>query len=310
MTPFRQKEAFEAEIAGLTRLLQTTPEDPMATSLMRSRLENVQRSLKELADHPPLTPEAELFFSDGPAFGTQGLEAKFTSDVLDSFQNMVTNHYSAKHYGALRRAGRRRGEAETKLFLTALPRGSFGLQLKQPTIADFVTASQVSSAMEEINSLLDASGESDEAFESLLTNFNPRVLKPLSRFLEALATAGGHCRIVTGLKQVVLTPTRIKLGFDRVSAAKTEEQNETFVGTFGGVLIHSWRFDFEPEHGEIISGTLAEEVTDEAAAAWGELTGKKAEAEMKVTVVNTRSGNKKPIYELTSLQPVENSDAK
>ena len=33
--------------------------------------------------------------------------------------NMVTNHCAAKHYGMLKRTGRRRGETETALFLTA-----------------------------------------------------------------------------------------------------------------------------------------------------------------------------------------------
>ncbi len=129
MTPLRQRETLLTELAGLKDLLQATPQDTLATPLMKGRVEELEKALKELEEKPPLAPEAELFFTEGPALGYRGLEAKFTSDILDSYQNMVTNHYSAKHYGALRRAGRRRGEAETKLFLTALPRGSFGLQL-------------------------------------------------------------------------------------------------------------------------------------------------------------------------------------
>lgn len=303
MTPLRQRETMQAELAGLKRLLQTTPEDPLATPLMKSRIEDMEKALKGLVETPPLAPETELFFTDGPALGSQGLEAIFTSDILDSYQNMVTNHYSAKHFGALRRAGRRRGETETKLFLTALPRGSFGLQLTQPHVADFVAATQVSSAMEQISSLLEAAGDSDQAFEALLGDYNPRVLKPLTRFLEALHSGGGQCRVVTGFKETILSVGKIAEAFTRVSAARTEEETTTMKGVFGGVLMFAWEFDFQPEQGEMIRGTLAEEVTEEAAEAMNhEFSRKAAIAKLKITTVHTRSGKKKPIYELLELQ--------
>jgi hypothetical protein len=303
MTPLRQREALLAELAGLKDLLQATPQDTLATPLMKGRVDELEKALKGLDEKPPIAPEAELFFTEGPALGHRGLEAKFASDVLDTYQNMVTNHYSAKHYGALRRAGRRRGEAETRLFLTALPRGSFGLQLTQLHVSDFVAASDVSTAMQDISGLLEAATESDTAFERLLASFNPRVLKPLTRFLEALHTGGGQCRIVTGLKETKLTSAKIADAFTRVSAAKTDEEVITITGTFGGVLMFSWEFDFQPEAGDTIRGALAEEVTEQAAEAMNhDFTNKAAVAKLKATTVETRSGKKKPTYELIELQ--------
>ena len=131
MTPPRLREQLQAELAGLHALLHSAPADPLATPLMRSRVEEIEEDLRELhtAAH---RAEAEIFFVGGPAIGSEGIEITFASDILESYQNMVTNHYTAKVYGSPRRSGRRRKEDETRLYLTALPRGSFGFQLSQP----------------------------------------------------------------------------------------------------------------------------------------------------------------------------------
>ena len=36
--------------------------------------------------------EAEIFFKNGSAIGLEGLEVTFTSHILDSYQNTLTNH--------------------------------------------------------------------------------------------------------------------------------------------------------------------------------------------------------------------------
>ena len=122
MTPLRQLQDLQAELASLKSLLQSTPADPLATPLLRGHVEDIEDRIRKLEANPPLTPATELFFREGAAFGTEGLEVTFASGVLESYQTMVSDHYSAKNYGKLRRFGRRRREAETQLFLTALPR--------------------------------------------------------------------------------------------------------------------------------------------------------------------------------------------
>lgn len=302
MTPLRQRESLQAELASLQALLHSNPDDRIATPLMKGHIAEIQQALRSLEARPPLTPQAGLFFSGGPALDSEGLEVTFTSEILNSYQNMVTNHYAAKHYGTLRYTGRRRGEQDTKLFLTALPRGSFGLQLTQPHVSDFFAANNVAGAMEDIRGLVSSTAESDQAFQTALTSFEPRVFKPLKRFIEALHGGGGTFRLETGFKEVTLTPKKIADAYQRVSAAVADEEVITLKGVFGGVLIFSGDFNFQPEGADMIRGTLAKEVTEQAATTMDhEFTGKPAVARMKVTVVTTSSGKKKPSYELTGL---------
>ena len=305
MTPARQRPALEAELAGLIALLQSTPEDPLATPLMRSRVEELEDALRELPVQKLRHPEAELFFSDGPAIGSEGIEITFASDILNSYQNMVTNHYAAKHFGNLRRTGRRRGEEETRLYLTALPLGSFGFQLSQPHVSDFFAAANVSVAMKDISGLLEATAESNDAFETALAQFNSRVFRPLKRFITTIHAGGGSCRLLTSDKETCLSVEKITVAYERISAAITDDEEVVMSGTFGGAHVFSGDFEFQPDNGSLIRGALGEDITEAKAIAWNQdFTKRRAIAKMIMTTVLARTGNKKPTYELVALKPL------
>jgi hypothetical protein len=329
MTPFREIEMLQAKRVGLQALLnedlvpfvmskmETLPEgepeiqlteDP-ADALERSALEyaisKIDARLSDLELHPPINPQAEMFFVDGQVTNHHGLEITFAADMLKSYQNMVTNHYAAKHYTLLR-TGRRHGEAEAHLFLTALPRGSFGMQLSQPQITDWVAASNVSDAMTDLSGLVDAAADSDAAFDGLLSKFNPRVLKPLTSFMSTLNAGGGSFRLVTGKKQVKMNREKIHEAYLRVSAASSLEREITIPGTFGGITGYTWEFDFQPNAGEVIHGPIANEVTEEEAERMNhDFMFKPAFATLKETTVTTRSGKKKPTFELIRLMLIK-----
>lgn len=306
MTPLRLRQTLQAELAGLKSLLQSSQPDPWATPMMNGRIEMLEEEIQALSDKPPLAPTAELFFRDGPTLGSEGLEATFTAEVLESYQNMVTNHYAAKHYGTLLRSGRRRGEAETQLFLTGLPRGSFGLQLSQPYVENFVTATNVSEAMLKISQLVEATAQSDESFETALAEFDARVFKPLKRFIVALHTGGGDCRLVTGFHETPLSTEQITAAYSRVASADLDEKIIEMPGIFGGLLTNSWQFDFCPVGADWIRGSLSDEVSTDTASEWNlHYTSKSTIAKLKISTVITRAGNKKPGYELLDLKPLD-----
>jgi hypothetical protein len=304
MTPCRQRETTQVEITALKALINVTPDDPLAKPMLLEQLTELEASLAALDQRPPLNPETEIFFTGGPTVGARGLEITFTSHILDSYQNMLTNHYSAKHYGTLRRSGRRRGEADTKLYLTALPRGSFGLQLAQPHVDDFVAAGNLSQVMHEVSGLLEASAKSDAAFDESLGTFNPRVLKPLQRFIGTLFNGNAGCRVLTGFNETKLSSHQIEEAYVRVTAATEREETLDLRGVFGGVLTLSWEFDFKPEQGDIIRGAISEDVEESVATEWAHsYTHTETIATLRVVTVSTRTGKKRPTYELVSLKP-------
>ena len=310
MTPVRQRERLQAELFSLNALLHSAPQDPLATPLMRSRVEEIEAEIRSLPAPAKSRPEAELFFEDGPAIGSEGIEITFASDVLESYQNMVTNHYSAKVYGSLRRSGARRKEAETRLYLTALPRGSFGFQLSQPYTPELFAAQNMVVALSDISGLVEATAESDEAFEAALTSFDSRVFRPLKRFITTIHAGGGACRLLTGEKQTNLSVEKITAAYDRISAAVTDDEEITMSGTFGGFHAISGDFEFQPDVGRLIHGGLDEQLNDaKIAKLTQQFFQRRCIAKMTMTTVSSRTGNKKPTYELVDLKPLAEDQA-
>ena len=84
-----------------------------------------ERELNEQIAAIPLENKesrAVLFFSGKPVHGSLGIDAAFASRVLEPFQNMVMADYADRKHGKV--CGRH-GEAQSRLLLTGLPRGSF-----------------------------------------------------------------------------------------------------------------------------------------------------------------------------------------
>ena len=300
MTPFRQRDQIARELAGLEALLSEMPDDPFSKPLLESRIRSLQTELdSELAG--PRTPETELLFSGKAVFGSAGIDAKFASHVLHSYQDMLNSHYAAKRHGHVGRQGRRAGEKESRLYLTALPRGSFGFVLSQPYSEDMLSALQVSEGMEQLASLVEAAALGDNTFTDTVTHFHPRVLKALGRFLYSLASQDASVVIRAGRKQASLDLNQIREAHQRAVTAKAETRIDLINGTFKGLLLESWKFDFLPETGPLITGLVAEDVTEEKAKEMETLFDKPATAELIVSYFVTPSGASRPVYVLNNL---------
>jgi hypothetical protein len=302
MTPIRQREQIARELAGLQSLLHETPDDPFSKPLLESRIRTLQDELLS-EETVPFVPETELLFSGKAVFGSIGIDAKFAGHVLHSYQDMLNTHYAAKRHGHVGKQGRLRGEKEARLYLTGLPRGSFGFVLAQPHSDDLFSASQVNESMEQLASLLEASALGDDNFAETVANFHPRVLKSLGRFLYCLSLQDASVTIRAGRKQTSLSLNQIHEAHTRAVSAKAERKVETIDGVFKGVLLESWRFDFLPEKGPLITGLIAEDVTDEQAKEMNEFFDKPATAELMSSYVVTRSGASRPTYVLKNLTP-------
>ncbi len=301
MTPLRKREQLQSELLGLRQLAEITPNDPIAKPLLSQRTNDLEAKIASVSQQAQLQPETELLFGGSPVSGSEGIDVKFVSHVLDSYQDMVTNDFASR-YGALRHVGRRQGESESRVFLTALPRGSVGLQISQPVVTDFITAMHVAEAMDHITELVKSAAEGDQQFGAALEVFHPRVLAPLTRFLDTLSKNEVSFRMVAPSKDIQLGGEKLREAYARVAAAKSEVTNTEVVGVFGGVLLHSWRFELQPVTGTVISGWLSEQITDDAAARIALLTNHTVIATLNVTSVSTTAGKKRPVYELVSVQ--------
>jgi hypothetical protein len=163
----------------------------------------------------------------------------------------------------------------------------------------------VGEAMEQITGLIQSAAESDNAFAAALSGFNRRVLKPLEKFLEALDKHEVSVKVRAGHREVALQREEVQTAYFRVAAAHPKTEEVKVSGRLHGTLLDSWKFDFLPTGGDVISGEIGESVTEDQAREMNTLFDKPAEATLLVTSIVTPAGESAPSYELAALQPLE-----
>ena len=106
-------------------------------------------------------------------------------------------------------------------------------------------------------------------------------------------------------KEICLNVEQIAGAHQRISAAVAENQEITLSRVFGGVVVFSAKFEFQPNSGELIRGHLDPDLSEDAARAMKrDFTRQRVLAKLKVTTISTRAGKRRPSYELVRLQAV------
>lgn len=303
MNTLRELHERRTGLAGLRQLLAGATDEVFERPLLQSKISAREHELRELERAPaPPVPDTELLFGGRAVGGSLGIDAKFASAILESYQDMVSNHYGARLHPGMGAVGRRPGEQASRLLLTALPRGSFGLRLMQPQADDFVAAQHVAEAMEELTSLVESAAAGDAAFAQGVERFHPRVLKPLGKFLETLSHWDASVTIRSGRRETSLHADQVRAAKTRVAATETETAEITLNGVFRGVLLESWKFDFVPDNQPAISGAIADSVSEEAARNMVQLCDHRSEARLRTTRFRTHGNLSRPSYELLDLR--------
>jgi len=274
--------------------------------LMAPAFEVRESDLQAQIDALPLgnkAARAVLYFSGEPVQGSMGIDASFASGVLDPFQSMVMADYADKWHGVVGTRGPRVGQANSRLLLTALPRGSFGLELVRAESEELFEEDQLADTLAHVTKLVEAAATSDEDFAAEVNDTAPRVIQNLRSFLEVVAKGKAGLRLETGDYRCTMDPIRANEAFQRVAGTVTKSDEIIVKGVFKGVLLESWRFDFVNEDGHKISGKIDENLTtDEVAKLNREFFNQRCLAVLDKTTVLFRNGRERIIHILKDLK--------
>ena len=216
MTTRAQREFLRVQLLETQRLKEMVSDHPLMSISFAER----EQELKEkIAALPPGNKEARtiLFFSGEPVQGSMGIDASFAGRVLQPFQSMVMADYGDRWHGMVGSRGRRPGEAQSRLLLTGLPRGSFGLELTRVDNDELFEEGQLADTLAHVTRLVEAAGRSDEDFAAQLDETAPRVIKNLREFLEVIAKGKAGLRLESGDFRCSLNPVEANEAFNRVS---------------------------------------------------------------------------------------------
>jgi len=298
----RQRENLKVQILDTERLAGKVADHPIMGFSLNKKLE----FLKQALDALPLTskePSITLLFSGQPVFGSAGIDATFISKAILPFQKMVHSDLVQRGFGKVGMRGQLKNAYDAKLFLTALPRGSFGVELSKIENSSLFDEGQVSDSLSHVSNLIASSAKSDEDFAASLDNIPHRTLSGLRQFLKIVSEDKAGVIVESGGIRASLEPKDVEAAYNRVAETTTVQKEIQLKGILKGILLESWRFDFITDDGHPISGSLGGNLTEDTAATlFQSHFNKNCIGFFDMTTVFLKNGRVKETYALNSVQ--------
>jgi hypothetical protein len=297
------REFIQRQVIEAGHLAQLHGEGSFMAHAWQLRKASLEKELSDVRESIP-APRTVLFFAGGDAvLGSRGIDAAFVADILKPFQEMVKSQFATLRHGRIGRRGPRKNEDEARLFLTGLPRGSFGLELSQPLVEDWVQAQQLSNTLNRLTRAVEAAGKSDEDFANAIEEISPRVLPRLQEFLDVASKHGASMRIESGDLRCALSVEQVAQAKARAATTSTNSVPIVRRGTFRGATLDTWRFDFKPDDGPGFSGQIGDELSEDQVADMNRHTNAACEAKLIQTTITPPSGIVRVKFELVDIKP-------
>lgn len=304
MTTRAEREFLKVQLLDTQRLRELAGQHPLMSVALAERERELQ---KKIAALPLGNKEARtiLFFSGEPVQGSMGIDASFAGRVLEPFQRMVMADYADRWHGVVGSRGRRCGEAQSRLLLTGLPRGSFGLELARADSDELFEEGQLADTLAHVTKLVESAGRSDEDFAAELNETAPRVIQNLRAFLEVVAKGKAGLRLESGDFRCSMNPVEANEAFTRVAGTITNDESIKVAGVFKGVLLEAWRFDFVTEDNHSLGGKIDENLTEEQVIALNrEFFNSQCQASLLKTTVLFKNGRVRTTHLLKGLEAI------
>lgn len=302
MSLYRKIQSIRAQVVDTQRLLEMVLDHPLMSEGLAERLNLLQQELAQLPKES-FEPRVQLLFSGNAVVGSQGIKSIFVSKTISPFQEMVKTQVSLVRFGRVGKRGQARKGVNTELYLTALPMGSFGVELSQLESNDLFDSIDVSKAMKEVMTLVVNSATDDATFEASIENTPKRNLANLKKFLHEIVDENSILKMESGELGVELPKEKIAEAFQRVSSAIDEEHEEIINGIFRGLLLDSGKFEIQDEEGKRISGFISENLEEEQLIEYDKsFLNANCVIHLRVHKTKFKTGNEKTDYELLEIR--------
>lgn len=305
MNLYRKIQRIKAEIVDTEKLLEMVVDHPLMSMGMKERLNSLRSELANLPKESN-NPSIQLLFSGNAVYGSQGIKSNFVSKTIIPFQEMVKTQTSVIRFGKVGKRGKTKKSANTELYLTALPVGSFGIELSQVENNDLFDSIDVSNAIKDVMHLIENAANNDEIFEETIENTPKRNLSNLKKFLQEISDENSILKMESNELGIELSKEKIKEAFFRVSSTVDEENELIINGIFRGLLLDSGKFEIQDEMGKRITGFITEELSEDELINYDRLfLNKICVIHLKIHKTHFKTGNEKVDYELLEIKEIE-----
>lgn len=275
---------------------------PLMSEGFAERLTWLNQELEKLPKEA-FEPRVQLLFSGNAVIGSQGIKSSFVSKTITPFQEMVKTQVALVRFGKVGKRGQAKKGANTELYLTALPVGSFGVELSQLQNTDLFDSLDISKAMKEVMTLVVDSATNDETFEASIEKTPKRNLTNLKKFLQEIVDESSVLKMESSELGVELSKEQIVEAYQRVSLTVDEENEIIINGIFRGLLLDSGKFEIQDEEGKRISGFISEDLDEEQLIEYDKtFLNTNCIIHLRIHKTKFKTGNEKTDYELLEIK--------
>jgi hypothetical protein len=256
------QERLTAELAMLEAMLsQLDDQDYLSRVGLESRRDELRESLTRLREHSDTQARVALFFGGDPVIGSEGVKARFASDAVGSFQDILSNVWGSKQETPVAVAGPIRNQELSNLHITALLHGSVGFLLEEldPSGQALFNSPLKDAADRAAKIVSGFADEDDRTFTAVIEELTPRVFKSVQKFLRHVHNDKATIRLVEGDTDLRIDHDGVERAWQRAETSKVDEERVYLSGTLIGVIPIHRRFEFRPDGAPMIYGAVGED---------------------------------------------------
>lgn len=297
------KSQIKSQIIELQNLLSFADNDPFMFKSLSKKIDTLKQKLENLNEDVQ-DAKVSLLFSGDAVLGSQGIKIDFLSKILKPFQELVKVETAKLKYGVIGKRGKNKDVDDAELYLTALPTGSFGVELRQLNRNNIFSENEVDNAIKNVIHLIDYTTKSDETFEEIVSSTPTRSLNNLKQFLKEIDNENSILKFEKGTESFEIATENIHKGFERINSAITEEELLNVKGILRGVLLDSSKFEFTDENGHKYSGIIGEEIDEDKIIELSiEYLNQNCTVHLRKLKTKFISQNEKTYYQLIDINP-------
>jgi len=300
MSTTYQRKFLYAQLKETQRLLSLVQQDKLMSYSLEQKVKELQIEIDQI---PQDLKEAniKLLFSGSAVKGSQGIKSSFITKTLQPFQELVKTQAALLRHGSIAKRGKAKGAAYSELYLTGLPRGSFGVELSQIESYDLFGEEEVAEAISNVMSIVEATTKDEQTFEEMLEVLPARNLTNLKSFLKNIDEEKSILKMESGDREIEISKEAIHLGFERVNHYEIEDKEIFLTGTLRGVLLEGGVFEFiDDTSGHTFKGHVSPEIPEDKIE---NLLNKHCQVHLKEFRTQFISGKNKTLYELIDVAP-------
>lgn len=306
MNLFRKIEQLKTQILDTERMLEMVIDHPLMAEGFKEKINELKSELEKIPKEA-FEPRVQLLFSGNSVVGSQGIKSSFVSKTVNPFQEMVKTQATLVRFGRVGKRGRAKKGASTDLYLTALPVGSFGVELSQLETADLFDSIDVSNAIKQVMNIINSSATDDETFEKIISEVPKRNLINLKKLLEEVSENNSILKMESNEIGIQISEQKVKEAYLRV-AETTDIENEFIIeGVFRGILLDSGRFEIQDDEGRKLSGFISPDLTEDELISYDQnFLNENCQITLREHRTKFKTGNEKIEFELLEIKPAAN----